>query len=101
MLLKADQAPGNYWLSARPQFRPGSAAGYGVLRYAGANASALPASPPPQPDTLAPWTLAQLAQVSSPHRKRSASKRPNPAGVGPELCSTGASAAGCGCRRQV
>lgn len=67
VLLKADQAPGNYWLSARPQFRPGSAAGYGVLRYAGANASALPASPPPQPDTLAPWTLAQLNQVSSPH----------------------------------
>ncbi|KAK9837176.1 hypothetical protein WJX81_008696 [Elliptochloris bilobata] len=63
VLLKANQAPGNYWLTARPQFRPGSAAGYGVLRYSGANASALPASPAPQPDTLAPWTLAQLNQV--------------------------------------
>ena len=63
MLLKADQPAGNYWISSRPQYRVGSAAGYGVLRYAGANASALPGSPAPQPDTLAPWSLAQLAQV--------------------------------------
>lgn len=63
VLLKADQAPGNYWISSRPQFRTGSAAGYGVLRYSAANASALPASAAPQPDTLKPWTVQQLEQV--------------------------------------
>jgi L-ascorbate oxidase len=63
VLLKADQPAGNYWISSRPQYRVGSAAGYGVLRYAGADAGALPRSPAPQPDTLAPWSLAQLAQV--------------------------------------
>ena len=91
MLLKADQAPGSYWLSARPQFRPGSAAGYGVLRYAGANASALPASPPPQPDTLPPWTLAQLNQVKacpesvSPARPDPDVQVLDPSYAGPEL----------------
>lgn len=44
------------------QYRPGSPAGYAVLRYKGAEEK-LPATPPPQPGSVQPWTFQQAAQV--------------------------------------
>ncbi|GAB4813291.1 hypothetical protein N2152v2_000337 [Parachlorella kessleri] len=64
VLLKADQAPGNYWVSSHVQFRPGSPSGYGVLRYAGADNSTLPTDPLPQPGEVAPWSQELLNSLA-------------------------------------
>ena len=65
MLLKADQPPSAYWLSAVVVngTRTGSPAGYGVLRYASVSGSALPAQPLLQPETVTPWPLSLYHQV--------------------------------------
>lgn len=42
MLLKADQAPGSYWLSVGSQYRKGAPSAYGVLRYSTAAAGSTP-----------------------------------------------------------
>ena len=65
VLLKADQPVGNYWLSAVVVngSRTGSPAGYGVLRYAGADNGSLPEQPPPQPESVAPWDLSTYQKV--------------------------------------
>lgn len=57
--LVTDAEPGLYWISSRAAFRPGSPAGYGVLKYKGAASSSnLPSSPAPQPGTNpVPWIL--------------------------------------------
>ena len=56
---------GNYWLSALVvnATRTGSPAGYGVLRYAGANASALPSDPILQPESVPAWTFGTVSKV--------------------------------------
>ena len=66
VLLKADRPVGNYWLSAVVvnATRTGSPAGYGVLRYVGANASMLPTDPIPQPESVAPWTFGTVSKVT-------------------------------------
>ncbi|KAK9907756.1 hypothetical protein WJX75_009340 [Coccomyxa subellipsoidea] len=68
VLLKADRPVGNYWLSAVVvnATRTGSPAGYGVLRYAGANASMLPTDPIPQPESVAPWTFGTVSKITLP-----------------------------------
>ena len=65
VLLKADQPPSAYWLSAVVVngTRTGSPAGYGVLRYAGVNSSELPTQPLLQPETVKPWPLTFYRQV--------------------------------------
>lgn len=65
MLLRADQPVGNYWLSAVVVngTRTGSPAGYGVLRYAGADNASLPEQPLPQPESVAPWNLTTYQKV--------------------------------------
>ncbi|KAL4433040.1 hypothetical protein ABPG77_006467 [Micractinium sp. CCAP 211/92] len=62
VLLKADKAASNYWISAHVQYRPGSPSGYAVLRYKGAPET-LPSTPLPQPGSVAAWTLEQDAQI--------------------------------------
>ncbi|PSC72468.1 L-ascorbate oxidase-like [Micractinium conductrix] len=62
VLLTADQPAGNYWISTHVQYRPGSPSGYAVLHYRGA-ADALPTTPPPQPQTVGPWGLPELAMI--------------------------------------
>ncbi len=65
MLLRADQPPGSYWLSAVVVngTRTGSPAGYGVLRYASVNDSSLPTQPLLQPESVTPWPLSFYKQV--------------------------------------
>ena len=65
MLLKADQPVNNYWLSAVVvnNTRTGSPAGYGVLRYVGANDSALPEQPLLQPESVTPWNFTTYKEV--------------------------------------
>ena len=62
VLLKADQTPDNYWITAQVQQRTGSPSGYGVLNYANVT-KALPRSPVANPATVQPWTDAQLDKV--------------------------------------
>lgn len=62
VLLKADQQPGNFWITVQGQFRPGSPSGYGVLHYKDAD-EALPATKAPQPGSVQPWTFEQEAQI--------------------------------------
>lgn len=61
VLLTANKAPGNYWISVTPQYRLGTPSGYGVLHDAGADA-ALPTTPTPQ-GTVAPWALEQVGST--------------------------------------
>lgn len=65
VLMTANKPVGNYWLTAAVVngTRLGSPAGYGVLRYVGANASALPSEPIKQPETVPAWSPAFLNQV--------------------------------------
>ncbi|PSC72452.1 DNA-directed RNA polymerase III subunit RPC5 [Micractinium conductrix] len=62
VLLTADQPAGNYWISTHVQYRPGSPSGYAVLHYQG-TPDALPATAPPQPQSVGPWTLADQARI--------------------------------------
>lgn len=63
VLLTADADPSrNYWITAVPQFRAGSPSGFGILRYAGQNAT-LPPTPARQAANTSAWTLAQHAAV--------------------------------------
>jgi hypothetical protein len=66
VLLKADQPVGNYWLDVVVVngTRTGSPAGYGVLRYVGANATMLPQEPILQPETVPAWPLSFYKQVN-------------------------------------
>lgn len=65
VLLKADKPVGNYWLTALVvnSTRIGSPAGYGVLRYAGANETLLPWEPILQPESLPAWTFGTVSKV--------------------------------------
>ena len=62
VLLKTDQAPGQYWITGLPQYRKGSPNGYAVLRYTGTPVQ-LPPTPAPQPGSVAPWTQSDFDQV--------------------------------------
>ena len=64
VLLHANQAPRNYWISALAQnaTRVGSPGGYGVLRYAGAP-SALPSELTVQPESIPAWTFGVVHAV--------------------------------------
>ena len=44
----------------------GAPVGYAVLNYAGAPNSTLPATPTPQPGSVAAWTLEQVNGVRAP-----------------------------------
>ena len=70
VLLVADQAPGRYWVTAQPNFRPGSPNGYAVLRYSTAPDSdtGLPATPAPQPGEVKPWDEVQRNKVGGMQR---------------------------------
>ena len=64
MLLTADQAPGNYWISVHSQYRTGSPSGYAVLHYSNATQQGvLPGTPTPQPSDTPPWSLGFVNQV--------------------------------------
>jgi len=63
VLLKADQPPRAYYITSNTQYRTGSPNGYGFLRYAGTNASALPPTPTPQPDGVEPWNHTVASEV--------------------------------------
>lgn len=67
VLLTADKgsdfgAGGSYWVSSQVQYRAGSPSGFAVLKY-GEGAPALPGSVPPQPGSVAPWTMADINKV--------------------------------------
>ena len=64
MLLTADASVGNYWITVQPQYRLGSPNGFGILQYEGAPPS-LPQTATPQPGATKPWSLPQIAQVST------------------------------------
>lgn len=64
MLLTADAAAANHWITVQPQYRMGSPSGYAVLHYDSAPQS-LPLEPTPQPGAVSPWSLRQLAQVQA------------------------------------
>ncbi|CAL8462933.1 g2467 [Coccomyxa elongata] len=68
VLLKADRPVGNYWLTALVvnSTRTGSPAGYGVLRYAGANESLLPWEPILQPESVPAWTFGTVSKITLP-----------------------------------
>ena len=59
VLLTADKANSNYWISVHSQYRLGAPSGYGVLQYSNAPSGSFPLTPTPQPG-VAPWSLAQL-----------------------------------------
>jgi L-ascorbate oxidase len=65
--------PGDvFWISSLPSFRPGTPAGFAVLRYLNPDGSEpstpprLPASSPPQPGSVRAWTAADQARVRAP-----------------------------------
>ena len=63
MLLKADQVPGNYWISVHSQYRTGAPSGYAVLHYSKWAKDTLPRTPTPQPANVKPWSLGFINQV--------------------------------------
>ncbi len=67
VLLQANQPRGNYWINALAvnATRVGSPGGYGVLRYAGANAT-LPSDPILQPESIPAWSFGTVSAVGMP-----------------------------------
>ena len=87
VLLMADKGSAGdvFWVSALPQFRPGSPAGFAVLHYTnssseGGDPAAQPArtptSRPPQPGSVGAWTAADQARVRAPAWALSADSSP-------------------------
>ena len=69
VLLTADQAPSNYWISVHSQYRTGSPSGYAVLRYSNATQQGvLPGTLTPQPSDTPPWSLGFVNQVRGSSR---------------------------------
>lgn len=60
VLLTANNAIANYWISVHSQYRLGSPSGYAVLRYVNATSGVFPLTPTPQPGLVAPWNLTRL-----------------------------------------
>ena len=78
VLLTADKGTAGdvFWISALPQFRPGSPAGFAVLQYTNATdapAARLPATRPPQPGSVPAWSAADQARIRAPAWALSAS----------------------------
>lgn len=63
VILTANQPDGVYWITAASQYRTNAVNGYALLRYKSAPTDSLPATAPPQPGTIPPWTIEQYMQL--------------------------------------
>jgi len=62
-LITTNQPPGQYWMTALPQYRAKSPNGYAVLRYTGTPAQ-LPPTPVLQPGSVPPWSLKDYKKIA-------------------------------------